>query len=65
MFRVLLIFIEFEGNQVLSFICLRIRTIMPVAAMRIEAKRQQSKFTHKRGIRHPLGLMEPIVGALV
>lgn len=33
--------------------------------MRIEAKRQQSKSPHKRGVRHPLGLMEPIVvGAL-
>lgn len=32
--------------------------------MRIEAKRQQSKSPHERGVRHPLGLMEPIVGAL-
>lgn len=35
-----------------------------VPAMRIEAKRQQSKSPHERGVRHPLGLMEPIVGAL-
>lgn len=33
--------------------------------MRLEAERQQSESAHERGVRDPLGLMEPIVGALV
>lgn len=33
--------------------------------MRLEAKRQQSKSAHERGVRDAPGLMEPIVGAFV
>jgi len=33
--------------------------------MRLEAERQQSEFTHERGVRHAPRLMEPIIGSLV
>lgn len=48
-----------------SIVYLKSSIVFCVTAMRLEAKRQQSKPPHERGLRHSTSLMEPIVGPLV